>query len=342
MPAVASSYPPQTGVHPPASLSVVGDARIDSALRFCGPTSERDWEVRLEGHRLQMDRTATLGLGSDERDARFHGSLYVPDGRVQAKLFHTLSDARTKQSGSRLLSDNPAEAMRMHSALMDVPVRRFRYVDGDDPDPDREWHTGVVAQELGRVMPSAVKLDSGFLGLERPVLARVVPNPPETDGALDCVTLVRVTEEPPPERTSETPANRVMHRPRVGDEFRATAEGAGPSRPVFLKVLEVFDGTASGRDGEARGETDGSGPDDWSSTVRVRARSSFPLPPLSRLLIHRHLKHDVHSVDTNEILFRLLNSVQNMNRRLRTLETLLWDQRQQQQQQKTSSPAIPG
>lgn len=84
----------------------------------------------------------------------------VVDGQVTAKHVRTTSDARLK---TNIIDSKPEHDL---DALMQIPIRRFDFIDDiHDNDTAKSRHVGVLAQDVARVIPSAVGSTSGFISL---------------------------------------------------------------------------------------------------------------------------------------------------------------------------------
>lgn len=200
--------------------------------------------------------------------------------QAHAKLFKTVSDSRFKVNVENIPIPSLGD---QHSALMSVPIHRFSYV---DPVDERTWHTGVLAQELKQSVPNAVTMHSSYVPIERPVVLRVATSSSGPLGTVD---------------VSADGGWWGRGQLREGDKFKGFTTGS--NRPIGITVKRVPYPVSGVR-----------------VSPLVEVDLTFPLLPLSTIVMRYKLQDDVHSVDTNELLYSTIASLQHINARLRDLE----------------------
>jgi hypothetical protein len=155
----------------PASLCVDGDILVQNSLHFVdGYASAAD--MRMEFSSNVMSLSFAPSLVPHESVARASQPFMtlstsnvhlrmplVVDEQVTARHVRTTSDARLKRN------IEPSSAAQDLSTLLSIPVCRFEFVSICPASSDATRHVGVIAQEVERVMPSAVAKSPGLIAL---------------------------------------------------------------------------------------------------------------------------------------------------------------------------------
>lgn len=324
----------------PASLCVDGDILVQNSLHFVdGFASAADMRMEFSSNVMSLSfapsivphevvhRASQPFMTLSTSNMHLRMPLVV-DEQVTARHVRTTSDARLKRN------IEPSSAAQDLSTLLSIPVRRFEFVSiCPAASSDATRHVGVIAQDVERVMPSAVAKSPGFIALGQ--------SPVEMTNTTDenLTADENLTTDENLRNNLRTRLWTVVPSPAPGSIIRLVdPEGQALgiwnelARDDVLKV-QVLD---SGSDSQLYSTCSANSVDDSTTTVRVIAKPQACMLDVSaaatgdsKAIDAGHMvrilgkQTELNVIDTTELLCLTMSAVQQLHAEVAELRNKL-------------------